>query len=90
LLEHLAAGWIVAAYMLATAIVTALDGKLGDLFGRKVMLQEAIALFLLGSALCGLGDTAGFSMELQNTSSRAPKITRTGFVEAVCRRSMPR
>jgi MFS family permease len=64
LLEHLAAGWIVAAYMLATANVTAMYGKLGDLFGRKVMLQEAIALFLLGSALCGLGDTAGFSMEL--------------------------
>jgi EmrB/QacA subfamily drug resistance transporter len=51
-LEHLS--WIVTAYMLATTIVTPLYGKLGDLFGRKIVLQCAIALFLIGSALCGL------------------------------------
>lgn len=26
----------------------------GDLFGRKVVLQAALVLFLVGSALCGL------------------------------------
>ena len=52
--EHLS--WIVTAYLLATTIVTPLYGKLGDLFGRKVVLQSAIVIFLLGSALCGLAD----------------------------------
>ncbi len=51
-LAHLS--WIVTAYMLATTIVTPLYGKLGDLFGRKIVLQSALVLFLAGSALCGL------------------------------------
>ena len=50
-LEHLS--WIVTAYLLTTTIVTPLYGKLGDLFGRKIVLQSAIVLFLVGSALCG-------------------------------------
>ena len=56
-LEHLS--WIVTAYMLATTVVTPLYGKLGDLFGRKIVLQVAIVLFLVGSALCGLADSMG-------------------------------
>ncbi|HET6583837.1 MAG TPA: MDR family MFS transporter [Nannocystaceae bacterium] len=56
-LEHLS--WIVTAYMLATTIVTPLYGKLGDLFGRKIVLQGAILLFLVGSALCGLSRSMG-------------------------------
>jgi MFS family permease len=28
-------------------------GKLGDPYGRKVVLQSAVATFLAGSALCG-------------------------------------
>src|ERR1044071_2670223 len=51
-LAHLS--WIVTAYLLATTVVTPIYGKLGDLFGRKIVLQAAILLFLLGSALCGL------------------------------------
>jgi EmrB/QacA subfamily drug resistance transporter len=51
-LAHLS--WIVTAYLLTTTIVTPLYGKLGDLFGRKIVLQSAILLFLAGSALCGL------------------------------------
>ncbi len=51
-LEHLS--WVVTAYLLAVTSVTPLYGKLGDLFGRKVVLQGALVLFLAGSALCGL------------------------------------
>jgi EmrB/QacA subfamily drug resistance transporter len=51
-LEHLS--WVVTAYLLAVTVVTPLYGKLGDLFGRKVVLQAALILFLVGSALCGL------------------------------------
>ena len=51
-LERLA--WVVTGYLLAQTIVTPIYGKLGDLYGRKIVLQSAIALFLVGSALCGL------------------------------------
>src|SRR5665213_3634257 len=54
-LAHLS--WIVTAYLLATTVVTPLYGKCGDLFGRKIVLQSAILLFLAGSALCGLSRT---------------------------------
>jgi EmrB/QacA subfamily drug resistance transporter len=50
-LAHLS--WVVSAYLLAQTAVTPLYGKLGDLYGRKVVLQVAIGVFLLGSALCG-------------------------------------
>ena len=56
-LAHLS--WIVTAYLLTTTIVTPLYGKLGDQFGRKVVLQSAIVLFLVGSALCGLSQSMG-------------------------------
>ena len=45
--------WVVTAYLLAQTVVTPLYGKLGDLYGRKVVLQAGIVLFLAGSALCG-------------------------------------
>jgi EmrB/QacA subfamily drug resistance transporter len=51
-IEHLS--WVVTAYLLASTIVTPLYGKLGDLYGRKLVLQTAIVLFLIGSALCGI------------------------------------
>jgi EmrB/QacA subfamily drug resistance transporter len=46
--------WVVTAYLLASTVVGPLYGKLGDLYGRKVLLQSAIVIFLVGSALCGI------------------------------------
>src|ERR1700743_1467629 len=43
--------WVVTAYLLAVTVVTPLYGKLGDLYGRKIVLQSALVLFLVGSAL---------------------------------------
>lgn len=51
--------WVVTAYLLAQTIVTPIYGKLGDLYGRKRVLQVAIVIFLIGSALCGLSQSMG-------------------------------
>jgi EmrB/QacA subfamily drug resistance transporter len=51
-LNHIS--WVVTAYLLAQTVVTPLYGKLGDMYGRKIVLQSALVVFLLGSALCGL------------------------------------
>jgi EmrB/QacA subfamily drug resistance transporter len=50
-LQHLS--WVVTAYLLASTVVGPVYGKLGDLYGRKRVLQVALVVFLLGSALCG-------------------------------------
>ncbi|WP_430390565.1 MDR family MFS transporter [Dyella sp. 20L07] len=49
--------WVVTAYLLSSTIVVPLYGKFGDLFGRKIVLQTAIVIFLAGSVLCGLAQT---------------------------------
>ncbi|HEX8432665.1 MAG TPA: MDR family MFS transporter, partial [Longimicrobium sp.] len=54
-LGHLS--WVVTAYLLAQTVVTPLYGKLGDLYGRKKVLQSAVVIFLVGSALCGLSQS---------------------------------
>jgi EmrB/QacA subfamily drug resistance transporter len=46
--------WVVTAYLLTSTISTPLAGKLGDMMGRKLVLQAALVIFLVGSALCGL------------------------------------
>ncbi len=49
--------WVVSAYLLASTATTPLYGKLGDLYGRKIIFQVAIVIFLLGSILSGLAHT---------------------------------
>jgi EmrB/QacA subfamily drug resistance transporter len=56
-LDHLS--WVVTAYLLTATVSGPLYGKLGDLFGRKIVLQAAIGIFLVGSALCGLSQSMG-------------------------------
>jgi EmrB/QacA subfamily drug resistance transporter len=51
-IQHLS--WVVTAYLLASTITAPLYGKLGDLYGRKIVLQVAIVIFLIGSMLCGI------------------------------------
>jgi EmrB/QacA subfamily drug resistance transporter len=45
---------VVTAYLLAQTAVMPVYGKLGDMYGRKVVLQFALVVFLIGSVLCGL------------------------------------
>lgn len=51
-LENLS--WVVTSYLLTSTIVVPLYGKFGDLFGRKIVIQAAILIFLTGSILCGV------------------------------------
>jgi MFS family permease len=53
--EHLS--WVVTSYLLAQTISTALAGKFGDLFGRKLVFQLSVVVFVGGSAFCGLAES---------------------------------
>ena len=46
--------WLFSIYLLAQAVSVPIYGKLSDLFGRKPVIIFGIALFLLGSILCGV------------------------------------
>jgi EmrB/QacA subfamily drug resistance transporter len=45
--------WVVTAYVVSAAASTPLWGKLGDRYGRKLLLEVALLAFVASSALCG-------------------------------------
>jgi EmrB/QacA subfamily drug resistance transporter len=46
--------WVFASFLLTQTAMTVVFGKLADLYGRKPVLLVGIAIFLVGSVLCGL------------------------------------
>jgi EmrB/QacA subfamily drug resistance transporter len=46
--------WLFSIYLLAQAVSVPIYAKLSDMVGRKPIMLAGIALFLLGSVLCGL------------------------------------
>ncbi|EJD03252.1 MFS general substrate transporter [Fomitiporia mediterranea MF3/22] len=49
--------WVGSAYLLMSACLSPLYGKLSDIIGRKPILFFSIGVFLSGSALCGAAQT---------------------------------
>ncbi|WP_329047228.1 MFS transporter [Amycolatopsis sp. NBC_01488] len=49
--------WVVTSYLLAETIMTVVVGKLGDLFGRKLMFQLSVIVFAIGSFAAGFADS---------------------------------
>ena len=45
--------WVFSAFLLTQTAMTVAFGKLADLYGRRPILLIGIAIFLLGSVLCG-------------------------------------
>jgi EmrB/QacA subfamily drug resistance transporter len=46
--------WVVVAALLATTISTPIWGKLSDLFSKKLLVQIALVIFVVASAVAGL------------------------------------
>jgi EmrB/QacA subfamily drug resistance transporter len=51
--------WVSTGYLLALAIVIPLTGWAVERFGAKTMYMTSLALFIVGSALCGMAWSAG-------------------------------
>jgi MFS family permease len=45
--------WVTTAYLLTSTAMIPVVGKLGDIYGRKWFIIGGVAVFLIGSALCG-------------------------------------
>lgn len=50
--------WITTAYIVASTVLVPIYGKLSDLYGRRKILLIAIGIFLAGSLLCGVSQSA--------------------------------
>ena len=51
------AQWIISVYVLALGITTPMSGYLADRFGIKRIYIAGLAVFVIGSVLCGLAPT---------------------------------
>src|SRR5881396_2908080 len=51
--------WVSAGYLLALAMVIPLTGWLSERFGSRRIWMLSVAVFGIGSALCGLAWSAG-------------------------------
>lgn len=49
--------WIFSIYTLTTCVTTPIFGKLTDLFGRKSVFVIGVAIFVVGSILCGMAES---------------------------------
>ena len=52
-----AISWIITSYVLASTATGALYGRISDRFGRRTVFITAVAVFVAGSALCGVAQT---------------------------------
>src|ERR1700685_955496 len=78
--------WVVTSYLLASTIITALVGRLGDLFGRKTIFQAAVVFFVIGSVLCGLSQSMAMLVSaraLQGIGGGAITVTATALIGEV-------
>ena len=78
--------WVVTSYLLASTIVTALVGKLGDVFGRKRVFQAAVLFFVVGSATCGLAQSMAMlvgSRALQGIGGGGITVTASALIGEV-------
>lgn len=49
--------WVTTAYLITSTIALPITGKLTDMYGRKYFYVVGIAVFTLGSLLCGLSQS---------------------------------
>ncbi|MFC8529765.1 MDR family MFS transporter [Nocardia sp. NPDC057227] len=49
--------WVITTALLANAATTPIWGKLADLFNKKLLVQSAIVIFVIGSVIAGFAHT---------------------------------
>ncbi|GAB2627263.1 EmrB/QacA family drug resistance transporter [Paractinoplanes abujensis] len=70
--------WVVTATLLTATAATPIWGKLADLFSKKLLIQVAIGVFVVGSVLAGFSQSAG-----QLIASRAFQGVGVGGLQAL-------
>ncbi|MFC4125575.1 MFS transporter [Nocardia rhizosphaerae] len=69
------ASWVVTATLLAGAVSTPISGKLGDMFGKRLVLVANLAFMIVGSVIC-----ASFSSLLPEIVGRSLQGAAIGAI----------
>jgi EmrB/QacA subfamily drug resistance transporter len=69
--------WVSIAYMIVLAIALPIVGRIADIYGRSLLYNIGFAIFILGSAFCGLAPTA-----LVLIVARAVQAVGAGLLQA--------
>ncbi|MBL7498130.1 MFS transporter [Frankia sp. CNm7] len=72
--SHTNAEWLLTSTLLVAAVAVPLLGRLGDMFGKRLMLLVALAALAVGSLICALTDNVGLMITgraLQGVSTAA-------------------
>ncbi len=78
--------WVVTSYLLAETISTVLAGRFGDMFGRKIVFQISVAVFIIGSFFCGLAQNMEMliaSRAIQGLGGGGLAVTATALIGEV-------
>ncbi len=69
--------WVSSAYIIASAVIMPITGRLSDLYGRKLFYLLGMIIFLLSSVACGMSQDM-----TQMIASRAVKGLGAGIMMA--------
>jgi MFS family permease len=54
--------WLITGFLIAAIVAYPLVGRLGDLFGKRLLLLISLALFAVGSFLCAVTDSIALAI----------------------------
>jgi MFS family permease len=57
-----AVAWLLTGFLLASVVAVPFFGRLGDLFGKRLMILVSLCAFAAGSLLCALTDSIGLAI----------------------------
>lgn len=69
--------WIANAYLLTNTAFLPVYGQAADIFGRHIVIQSAVFVFLVGSALCAGAQTWGMILAGRGIAGIGGAIPRT-------------
>jgi EmrB/QacA subfamily drug resistance transporter len=53
------AAWILSAYLLSASVMTPIAGRLGDMYGKKLVMVAVLIVLAAGTALAGVATSIG-------------------------------
>jgi MFS family permease len=80
--------WVSLSYMLTLLAALVAVGRVSDLVGRKLLYTHGFAVFMLGSALCGLAPTLGWLIAARVLQGFGAAMLQANSV-ALIRQAMP-
>jgi MFS family permease len=81
--------WILTAYLLSAAVMTAVGGRLGDMFGKRRMLAVALVVAAAGTALSGAAPTTAVGVMIAGRVLQGAAAAAFPLAFAIIREQLP-